>query len=51
VGTNERHVVEYEPDTALRDTEQVPLLEEGGIEALEQETDGLLDDILKEEQK
>ena len=26
-------VVEYEPDTALRDTEQVPLLEKGGIEA------------------
>lgn len=26
-------VVEYEPDTALRDTEQVPLLEEGGIDA------------------
>ncbi|MFC1591229.1 N-6 DNA methylase [Thermodesulfobacteriota bacterium] len=26
-------VVEYEPDTALRDTEQVPLLEDGGIEA------------------
>ena len=25
-------VVEYEPDAALRDTEQVPLLEEGGIE-------------------
>ena len=25
-------VVEYEPDPALRDTEQVPLLEEGGIE-------------------
>ncbi len=25
-------VVEYEPDTELRDTEQVPLLEEGGIE-------------------
>jgi type I restriction enzyme M protein len=25
--------VEYEPDTDLRDTEQVPLLEEGGIEA------------------
>ena len=25
-------VVEYEPDTALRDTEQVPLLENGGIE-------------------
>jgi type I restriction enzyme M protein len=24
-------VVEYEPDTQLRDTEQVPLLEEGGI--------------------
>ena len=27
-------VVEYEPDTDLRDTEQVPLLEEGGVEAL-----------------
>ena len=26
-------VVEYEPDTELRDTEQVPLLEDGGIEA------------------
>ena len=26
-------VAEYEPDTDLRDTEQVPLLEEGGIEA------------------
>ena len=26
-------VVEYEPDTELRDTEQVPLQEEGGIEA------------------
>ena len=26
-------VVEYEPDTSLRDTEQVPFLEEGGIEA------------------
>jgi type I restriction enzyme M protein len=26
-------VVEYEPDVELRDTEQVPLLEEGGIEA------------------
>ena len=26
-------VVEYEPDRDLRDTEQVPLLEEGGIEA------------------
>jgi type I restriction enzyme M protein len=26
-------VVEYEPDAELRDTEQVPLLEEGGIEA------------------
>jgi type I restriction enzyme M protein len=25
-------VVEYEPDSDLRDTEQVPLLEEGGIE-------------------
>ncbi len=26
-------VVEYEPDPELRDTEQVPLLEEGGIDA------------------
>ncbi len=26
-------VVEYEPDPDLRDTEQVPLLEDGGIEA------------------
>jgi type I restriction enzyme M protein len=26
-------VVEYEPDTNLRDSEQIPLLEEGGIEA------------------
>ena len=26
-------VVEYEPDADLRDTEQVPLLEPGGIEA------------------
>ena len=26
-------VVEYEPDTMLRDTEQIPLKEEGGIEA------------------
>ena len=28
-----RRVVEYESDTEMRDTEQVPLLEEGGIEA------------------
>jgi type I restriction enzyme M protein len=28
-----RCVVEYEPDSDLRDTEQVPLLEEGGIDA------------------
>jgi type I restriction enzyme M protein len=28
-----KRVVEYHPDTELRDTEQVPLLEEGGIEA------------------
>jgi len=28
-----RDGIEYEPDTDLRDTEQVPLLEEGGIEA------------------
>ena len=26
-------VVEYEPDTDLRDTEQIPLQEEGGVEA------------------
>jgi type I restriction enzyme M protein len=26
-------IVEYEPDTALRDTEQIPLLEEGGVDA------------------
>lgn len=26
-------IVEYEPDTDLRDTEQVPLLEDGGMEA------------------
>ncbi|MEW6168115.1 MAG: class I SAM-dependent DNA methyltransferase [Pseudomonadota bacterium] len=37
-GEGQRHksqpaVVEYEPDPDLRDTEQVPLLEEGGIEA------------------
>ena len=25
--------MEYEPDTSLRDTEQIPLLHEGGIEA------------------
>ena len=31
--SGKRCVVEYEPDTDLRDTEQVPLLEEGGIEA------------------
>ena len=31
--TGAPRVVEYEPDTDLRDTEQVPLLEEGGIEA------------------
>ena len=29
---NKPGVVEYEPDTELRDTEQVPLLEAGGIE-------------------
>jgi type I restriction enzyme M protein len=28
-----RSIVEYEPDSDLRDTEQVPLLEPGGIEA------------------
>ena len=31
--SGKRCVVEYEPDSDLRDTEQVPLLEEGGIEA------------------
>jgi type I restriction enzyme M protein len=31
--TGKPAVVEYEPDTDLRDTEQVPLLENGGIEA------------------
>jgi len=30
---SKRAVVEYEPDTDLRDTEQIPLTEEGGIEA------------------
>ena len=30
---NRSAVVEYEPDTDLRDTEQIPLQEEGGIEA------------------
>ena len=30
-------VVEYEPDTDLRDTEQVPLLHPGGIEAFLQD--------------
>lgn len=29
-------LVEYEPDPELRDTEQVPLLEEGGVEAFMQ---------------
>ena len=28
-----RRVVEYEPDSELRDTEQIPLQEEGGLEA------------------
>jgi type I restriction enzyme M protein len=32
-GKDEGLVVEYEPDPELRDTEQIPLLEEGGIEA------------------
>lgn len=31
--TNGGGVIEYEPDSELRDTEQVPLLEDGGIEA------------------
>lgn len=29
----EPHIVEYEPDTDLRDTEQIPLQEDSGIEA------------------
>ncbi len=32
-GKGEGVIVEYEPDSELRDTEQIPLLEEGGIEA------------------
>ena len=28
-----KRIVEYEPDTELRDTEQIPLLENGGIDA------------------
>jgi len=32
-GEGERVVVSYEPDTDLRDTEQIPLQEKGGIEA------------------
>jgi type I restriction enzyme M protein len=31
--TGKKCVVEYEPDADLRDTEQVPLLEDGGVEA------------------
>jgi len=32
-GKHQDAIVEYEPDSDLRDTEQVPLLEQGGIEA------------------
>ena len=32
--SGKRSIVEYEPDSDLRDTEQVPLLEEGGIDAI-----------------
>lgn len=32
-GHGKNEVVEYEPDSNLRDTEQIPLLHEGGIEA------------------
>ncbi|MET7500862.1 type I restriction-modification system subunit M [Streptomyces microflavus] len=32
-GKSRYRVVEYEPDSELRDTEQVPLLEPGGVEA------------------
>ena len=31
--TGKQAVVAYEPDTQIRDTEEIPLLEEGGIEA------------------
>jgi type I restriction enzyme M protein len=31
--SGKKRVVEYEPDPDLRDTEQVPLLEEGGVDA------------------
>ncbi len=31
--SDKKLVIEYEPDSDLRDTEQVPLLEDGGIEA------------------
>ena len=31
-GDSRRRVVEYEPDSELRDTEQIPLQEDGGIE-------------------
>ena len=33
MGSGKPAIVEYEPDSDLRDTEQVPLLEDGGIEA------------------
>lgn len=36
-----RSVVEYEPDSEVRDTEQVPLLEPGGI------AEGLLDELVQ----
>jgi type I restriction enzyme M protein len=35
-GSAKESVVEYEPDSELRDTEQVPLLEPGGIDAFVQ---------------
>jgi hypothetical protein len=31
--SGKKRIVEYEPDPDLRDTEQVPLLEEGGVDA------------------
>ena len=31
--TGSRAVIEYEPDQDLRDTEQIPLLEDGGVDA------------------
>ena len=39
-------VVEFEPDSNLRDTEQIPLLHEGGIEQLSHYLSGNLYSLL-----